>query len=135
MIKLLSKQDIQKILTIPDTINILEKAFVEFAKGNVDLPERTYIHSPEQNGMTLIMPGYLKESGALGTKVVSVFSNNFQKYNLPSTIGTILLLNDKTGQPISIMDGTQITAYRTGAVAGLATKYLSRQMQFQRNGT
>ena len=127
MIKLLSKQNIQKLLTIPDTINVLEKAFVEFAKGNVDIPERTYINSPEQNGMTLIMPGYLKESGVLGTKVVSVFRNNLQKYGLPNTIGTIVLLDDKTGEPISIMDGTQITAYRTGAVAGLAAKYLARQ--------
>lgn len=123
---LLSKQDIQKILTIRDTINILENAFIEFAQGKTDLPERTYIHSREHNGMKLIMPGYLKESGVLGTKIVTVYGNNFQNYNLPNTIGTILLLNDKTGEPISIMDGTQITAYRTGGVAGLASKYLAR---------
>ncbi|KAB2847201.1 MAG: ornithine cyclodeaminase family protein [Melioribacteraceae bacterium] len=123
---LLSKQHIQKILTIKDTITILESAFAEFANGNVDLPERAYIHSKENNGMTLIMPGYLKESHALGTKIVSVYNEN-KKYNLPSVIGTIILQNDKTGEPLAIMDGTLITAFRTGAVAGLAVKYLARQ--------
>lgn len=127
MIKLLSKNDIQKILTITDTINILEKAFIEFGNENVDMPERSYINLPEHDGMKLIMPGYLKESGVLGTKIVTVFRNNFEKYNLPNTIGTILLLDNKTGEPVSIMDGTQITAYRTGAVAGLASKYLARK--------
>lgn len=123
---LISQQHIQKIITIKETINILESAFAEFAKGYVDLPERTYIHSKENNGMTLIMPGYLKESHALGTKIVSVYNGN-KKYNLPSVIGTIILQNDKTGEPLAIMDGTIITAFRTGAVAGLAAKYLTRQ--------
>jgi len=81
---LLSKQEIQSILTIRDTINILESAFAEFANGNVDLPERTYIHSKENNGMTLFMPGYLKESHTLGTKIVTVYNGN-KKYNLPMT--------------------------------------------------
>ena len=123
---LLSKQEIQSILTIRDTINILESAFAEFANGNVDLPERTYIHSKENNGMTLFMPGYLKESHTLGTKIVTVYNGN-KKYNLPSVIGTIFLLDDKTGEPLAIMDGTLITAFRTGAVAGLAAKCLARQ--------
>lgn len=130
MIRLLSKNDIEKILTVPDTINILEKAFAEFAKGKAEMPDRTYINIPEYNGMKLIMPGYLKDSGILGTKVVSVYRDNPLQYGIPSTIGTIILLDDKTGEPISIMDGTQITAYRTGAVAGLAAKYLSRENSY-----
>jgi len=127
MTKLLSKNDVIKILNMDDTIDILEKAFVDLANDNALMPQRTPITTPENNGLALFMPAYLKGMGALGTKVVTVYKDNPTKYNLPTVLGTIILLDEKTGAPIALMDGGYLTAMRTGGVAGLATKYLSRK--------
>ncbi|PKL84274.1 MAG: ornithine cyclodeaminase family protein [Ignavibacteriae bacterium HGW-Ignavibacteriae-3] len=127
MTKLLSGNDVMKILNIKDTIEILEKAFADLAGGRAVMPPRAYIAVPEHNGLVLYMPAYLKGLGALGTKVVTVYKDNVSKYNLPTICGTIILLDEKSGAPIAIMEGSFLTAMRTGAVSGLATKLLSRK--------
>ncbi len=127
MTKLLSKSDVMKVLSIKDTINILEKAFIDLSEGKANMPQRTPILAPDQNGLALFMPAYLKGMGALGTKVVTVYKDNPAKYDLPNVMGTILILDEKTGAPKAIMDGGFLTAMRTGAVAGLASKYLARK--------
>lgn len=127
MTKLLSKKDVIKILSMDDQIEILEKAFEDLSNGNAVMPQRTPIAAPEHNGLALYMPAYLKGMGALGAKVVTVYKDNIPKYNLPTVLGTIILLDDKTGAPIALMDGGYLTAMRTGGVAGLATKFLARK--------
>ncbi len=77
------------------------------------------------------MPAYLKEMGALACKVVSVYKDNPKKQNLPVTIGTVLLQNPESGAVICIMDGGYLTAVRTGAVSGVATKYLANDNKSQ----
>jgi len=127
MTKLLSKNDVIKVLNMNDTIEILEKAFTDLSNGNAVMPQRTPIATPDHNGVALFMPAYLKGIGALGAKVVTVYKDNLPKYNLPTILGTIILLDEKTGAPIALMDGGYLTAMRTGGVAGLATKFLSRK--------
>lgn len=127
MTKILSKEDVKNVLNMKDTIQILEKAFIDLSNGLAVMPQRTPITSPENNGLALFMPAYLKGIGAMGTKVVTVYKDNLPKYNLPTILGTIILLDEKTGAPLSIMDGGYLTAMRTGGAAGLATKYLARE--------
>lgn len=127
MTRILSRQDVEKVLDMKDTIDILEKAFRDLATGNAVMPQRTPIASPDYGGVALFMPAYLKGMGALGAKVVTVFKDNPSKYSLPTVLGTIILLDDKTGAPVAIMDGGYLTAMRTGGAAGLATKYLARK--------
>jgi len=127
MTKLLSKNDVMETLTMNDTIEILEKAFTDLANGNAVMPQRTSITSPENNGVALYMPAYLKGIGAFGIKVVTVFRDNLPKYNLPTILGTVILLDEKTGAPIALLDGGYITAMRTGGAAGLAAKFLARK--------
>ena len=127
MTKILSKNDVMKVLDMKDTIDILEKAFKDLATGNAVMPQRTPITSPDNNGLSLFMPAYLKGMGSLGAKVVTVYKDNPSKYNLPTVLGTIILLDEKTGAPVAIMDGGYLTAMRTGGVAGLATRLLARK--------
>jgi len=127
MTKLLSKNDVMKVLTMNDTINILEKAFEDLSRDNAIMPQRTPISAAEHSGLALFMPAYLKGIGALGAKIVTVYKENLPKYNLPTVLGTISLLDEKTGNPLAIMDGGYLTAMRTGAVAGLASKYLAKK--------
>jgi ornithine cyclodeaminase/alanine dehydrogenase-like protein (mu-crystallin family) len=115
-----------QVLSISDTIDILEDAFADLSNENANMPQRTPISTPDHEGLALFMPAYLKGMGALGAKVVTVYKNNPAKYNLATVLGTIILLDEKTGTPIAIMDGGYLTAMRTGGVAGLATKIFAR---------
>ena len=72
MTKLLSKNDVMKVLNMNDTIDILEKAFTDLSEGKAIMPQHAPILTPEHNGVALFMPAYLKGIGALGAKVVTV---------------------------------------------------------------
>ena len=124
---LLSRRDIEKLLTMKDCMAAVEKAFADLARGGAIMPQRTPIPVPESDGIALFMPAYIKGMGALGAKVVTVYKNNMSKHKLPVVLGTIILLDDATGFPVAVMDGGFITAMRTGAVSGVATKYMARK--------
>ena len=122
---LLTRDDVIRVLGMSDCMTVVEKAFAELASGTAVLPLRIGITPPD--GLALYMPAYLKEMGALACKVVTVYKNNPQKFKLPTTIGKVLLQNPETGEVICIMDGGYLTAVRTGAASGVATRYLARQ--------
>jgi ornithine cyclodeaminase/alanine dehydrogenase len=125
MALILNRNDVIKILDMKDCMDAVEKAFAELSKGTAVLPLRTAIKPPD--GLSLYMPAYLKESGALACKVVTVYKNNPSKFNLPTIFGKVLLQDVETGNVICIMDGGYLTAMRTGAASGVATKYLARK--------
>jgi len=125
MTLILNRNDVVSVLQMKDCMTAMEKAFAELTNGTAVLPLRTAITPPE--GLSLYMPAYLKEMGALACKVVTVYKNNPSKFQLPTTIGKVLLQEPETGEVICIMDGGYLTAVRTGAVSGVATQYLSRK--------
>ena len=127
MTKLLSREDVIKVLDMDATIDILETAFSDLSNGGAVMPQRTPITAPDHGGLALFMPAYLKGLGALGAKVVTVYKENPSKYGMATVLGTIILLDEKTGAPIALMDGGYLTAMRTGGVAGLASKVFARQ--------
>ena len=129
---LLTRYEVMKVLEMSDCMDIIEKAFAELASGTAVLPLRINITPPD--GLALYMPAYLKEMGALACKVVSIYKNNPIKHNLPTTIATVFLQNIETGDVICTMDGRYLTAVRTGAASGVATKYLARNDKGQKAG-
>jgi alanine dehydrogenase len=125
MTLILNRKDVMSVLQMEDCMNAVEKAFAELSNGTAVLPLRTAIKPPD--GLSLYMPAYLKESGALACKVVTVYKDNPVKHNIPTTIGKVLLQDINTGDVICIMDGGYLTAVRTGAASGVATKFLARK--------
>jgi alanine dehydrogenase len=125
MTLILNRNDVISVLQMQDCMDVVEKAFAELANGTAVLPLRTGIKPPD--GISLYMPAYLKEMGALACKVVTVYKDNPVKHNMPTTIGKVLLQDISTGDVICIMDGGYLTAVRTGAASGVATKYLARE--------
>jgi alanine dehydrogenase len=123
---LLSRADIESFFTMKQCMEAVENAFSGLAQGHATMPQRTPIPLPDKSGLVLFMPAHIKNLHALGTKIVSVYNENVRKHNLPAILGTILLLDEDTGFPIAIMDGGFITAMRTGASSGIATKYMAR---------
>jgi len=129
---ILNRDDVIKVLEMKDCMDVVEKAFGELASGTAVLPLRIPITPPD--GLSLYMPAYLKDLGALACKVVTVYKNNPTKHNLPTVIGKVLLQDPETGDVICIMDGGYLTAVRTGAASGVATKYLARKASGQAVG-
>ena len=89
---LLNAEQVKSVLTMKDCINVVESAFAELSNGTAALPLRNNI-SPKDDlpGIALYMPAYLKELNALACKVVTVFKDNPGKFNMPTTIGKVLL--------------------------------------------
>ena len=127
MALLLDRSTIQGLLDMEKMIEILEQAFGELASGSAVMPQRTAVADGDVNGWYAFMPAQLKTMGALGVKSVTVYKDNPSAHGLPATLATIVLMDSQTGQTLAVMDGGYITAMRTGAVTGLATKYLARK--------
>ena len=123
-IRLLSVAEIKQSITMHQAIDAMEGAFIQMAKNQVKLPLRTGVSIEDKQALMLSMPAYLEKDKALGLKVISIFPNNLAQ-NKPSINGLILLLDANTGEAKAIMDAGYLTALRTGAVSGLATKYFS----------
>lgn len=120
---LLNKDDIKKVFTMKDAIEADKEAYRIFSEGKSEVPLRTNMAS-EKNGSMLFMPGYVSELGCAGMKIVSVFPDN-AKIGKPVTPATVLLMDDSTGEVVSILDGTYITRVRTGAASGAAVDLLA----------
>ena len=125
---LLSRKDVISLLTMEDCLSAVENAFGELSRGAAAMPQRAVIKVAEHKGLFLGMPAFIGgDLNALGLKVVTVYPDNPSKHDLPTTLGTLMLCDPATGKAVAIMDAGYLTAVRTGAASGVATKYLARK--------
>lgn len=118
----LSQAEVRRLLDLDQLLEALNKAFVELSAGRSSVPPRTAARTP--NGLLGAMTGYV--DGVLESKLVSVFPEN-HGHGIPSHQAVIVLFDSNNGTPLALMDGTAITAIRTGASAAVAAKLLARQ--------
>ena len=118
---LLSKKDVKGLLFMPAVIAAVEQALKDYALGSARMPHKVYLDT--ENGDFRAMPASL--SGAAGMKWVCAYPGNPAK-GLPNVMATLIYSDPVTGYPLAIMDAMDITAYRTGATAAIASKYLAR---------
>ena len=121
---ILSDGDIAKLLDMGEVIDTVEDAFREYAEGNVVMPTRSTIMVPKHNGSISFMPSYLTGLDAQATKIISIYPDNRGK-GLPTTAAWIVVNDPETGMIEAFMDATYLTAMRTGAVTGVAARYLA----------
>ena len=126
MMILLSKSQVRSILSMSESIKAVEDAFRELALGTATMPTRLSLSIPEKQGWLGVMPAYLAHAGALASKIVTVYQDNATRRGIPNVLASVVLNDVETGRVQAIMEGSQITAMRTGAVSGVATKYLAR---------
>ena len=128
-VRVLSKEDIQAVLSLERIITITEEVFEHFGKGEVYSPPKVSLplQDADQPGMHWIntMPAFLKYKNVVGMKWVNVTSENRSR-GLPVTMGVILLNDATTGMPIGVLDGTWITHMRTGASTAIGARYFAR---------
>ena len=122
---LLSDRDVERILSMEECIGVVEEAFRNLGLGNAVMPLRTIIPIEEFNGAVLIMPSYIKGLNALATKIVTFYPDN-ARFKLPIVNAYVIVNNPKTGVVEAVIEANHLTAMRTGAVSGVATKYLAR---------
>lgn len=121
-LRVLSAADVRRALPMPAAIEAMRGAFLALHRGDVQLPVRLRMTTPD--GVVLFMPAY-DGAGGLGQKVVTVFGGNPAR-GLPTVNALVTLYDAETGLPRALLEGTTLTALRTGAVAGLATDLLAR---------
>lgn len=124
-INVLNKSQIEEVFTMKDAIVASKDALSIYSSGGSDVPLRINLDVEKAAGQSLYMPGYAADADALGVKIVSVYPNNAEK-GLIAVPATMVLLDADTGQVCALLDGTHLTAVRTGAVAGAATDVLAR---------
>ena len=119
---LLNGEDVRALIDLPSLFEPLERALVELSRGTTSVPPRTVARAP--GGFLGSMPGYIPGM-ALEAKLVSVFAGNHER-GLPSHQALIALFDEETGMPLCVMDGTVVTAVRTGATSAVAARALAR---------
>lgn len=125
-LRVLSREVTEKVLQLSDVISTVEEVYRLKAMGETAVfPLVFHEFEPGVADMD-IKSGWLKGSDIFGLKVVSWFGENVKK-NLPALIGTVLVMDAKTGVPQGILDGSHITGIRTGAAGAIGAKLLARK--------
>ncbi len=123
--RILNGAEVAALLPMPECIDLMERALATLARGGAQLPLRTVLRLPGGRGAFGAMPAWLDEPMALGLKAIAVFPGN-QAAGLDSHQGLVLLFDPDRGTPTAILDAASITAIRTAAVSGAATRALAR---------
>lgn len=121
----LSRDQVQALaMPMAEVMTIVEGALREHGLRKVDMPPTIGV-LPKANSFIHAMPAYVPAAGAVGCKWVTVYASNLgTDYEL--TMGLLILNDVEHGAPRCVMDSAHVTALRTGAVTGIAAKYLAR---------
>lgn len=119
---LIGAADIPRLLPMPVAVALMREAFITISQGSASLAHRQAL--PMASGTGLLM-GAARDGLGLGAKLVAIVPGNRER-GLPGSIGLVSLLDDVTGEPLALLDGTSLTAVRTAALNGCAIDLLAR---------
>ncbi len=122
--RFLDEIEVRKRLRMPDLIDAMERALIEFSAGRVQQPVRT-VFQFGANSLFGLMPSYVPSLPALGAKLVTVCPGNTQT-GLGTHQAVIVMLDPVTGVAEAILDGRYITEVRTAAVSAVSARRLAR---------
>ncbi|WP_119390185.1 ornithine cyclodeaminase family protein [Taklimakanibacter lacteus] len=110
---------------MPQIMDIIETGLRAHGAGEVVLPPKGHIHLDDRyNGHFNILMGYAGPIDTAGVKVIGDYVDNY-RHGLPSEIALLTLYEPRTGIPLCIMDATDLTWLRTGAVTGIGARRLA----------
>jgi alanine dehydrogenase len=124
--RILTAAEVERLLPMSQAIAAVRDAFAQLSMGNALAPVRSVLQPPRQDTVTLVMPGYVPKPPTLSVKTVSVVPSNPDR-GLPRVIATVLVVDPATGATVGLVEGTSVTAIRTGAASGVATDLLARK--------
>lgn len=120
----INAEEVRRLLPMAACMEAMEAALKQLGRGEAQNPLRSVNWLPEQRGILLAMPALSEE--AMAIKVIAVMPGN---HGTPydSHMGAVILFDTQYGRPLALMDASEITAIRTAAVSGVATRALARQ--------
>lgn len=124
-ILIVNQAEVRLLLPMAECMDVMSDALSALARGEALLPLRPIMWLPDRSGALALMPSALASMNAMGVKVITVFPGN---HGTPfdSHQGAVLLFDSAHGRLLAVMDATEITAIRTAAVSGVATRVLAR---------
>jgi ornithine cyclodeaminase len=123
---IISQSDVPELLPMDPCIDAMAEALLSLAQGDAVLPLRSMVWMPDKSGLLGLMPAYLGAPRSLGLKVISYLPKNHGSAR-DSHQGAVLLFDADNGELLAMIDASSITAIRTAAVSGLATRLLARE--------
>ncbi len=118
--------DAAQVRALLDPAALVEALRTAFAQDDVVAPPRVHHQVDEERDATLLVMPAWRTGGWIGVKVVGHFPGN-GALGLPAIHGTYLLMDATTGQPAAVLDGTELTRWRTAAASALAADHLAPQ--------
>lgn len=125
-IRVLRGHEVRALLPMSECIELMHRTMIAVSEGRVVLPLRSVLVMPEGRGMMGNMPGFLADPECFGIKLVSLMPHNKPPL-YSSHLGLVLLFESEHGRPVALLDAAEITAIRTAAASGLATRLLARE--------
>ena len=116
-----SRAEVERLLDLDAMLDALEDAFRALSRGDADVPPRVAARAPA--GLLGTMPGRIP--GTLAAKVVTVFPGNDAR-GIHTHQAVIVVADESDGTPVALLDGTHITAMRTGGGAAVSVRVLAR---------
>jgi alanine dehydrogenase len=118
--------EVKKVLSLRECIDLIEDLY-RFDSHEINSQPLRTLTRVDEHSVILTMPASSNRIKRFAVKIVTEFSKNPERFSIPSQGGTILLFDLDNGMPLASLDAPAITAIRTGALCGLATKILSRK--------
>lgn len=124
---ILNADDVRRALPMDQAIEAMKDAYASLSEGTAVAPLRTRLPIPGSDALSLFMPAYVhtKDSEALAIKAVSLFPAN-PACGLAYIQAAVLVFDPGTGQAQALLEGSSLTAIRTGAAGGAGIDILSR---------
>lgn len=123
--RVISRDLVRKLLPMNECVEVMARAFEDASAGRAVVPSRQHTLIPGGRGQLLTMPCATSGVDSYGAKLVSVHPDNAGA-GLPTIQGVVILFDRLTGAPKAIIDGAEISAIRTAAGSGIATRLLAR---------
>ncbi len=117
---------VPELLPMAECVEVMAQALAALSRGDAVLPLRSLVWLPDRSGLIGLMPAYLATPASVGLKVVTVIPGNHGS-DRDSHQGAVLLFDTHSGSLLAVIDASSITAIRTAAVSGLATRLLARE--------
>ena len=122
--RILKRSEVEELASMDLAVAAVESAFAAFGRGEATMPPKVYLSVEDHDGDFRAMPARLGNSA--GIKWVNVHSQNRKRYGLPTVMAVYVLNDPSNAFPLAVMDGTSLTALRTGAAGGVASRHLAR---------
>lgn len=124
--RIINATGVRRLLPMGECIDVMAEAMAALSSGALAIPPRLLAPLANRSDALLLMPGSSTALARYGAKVISLHPDNPAR-GFPAVQGFVALFDRDNGAPIALLEGGEVTAIRTAAASGLATRLLARE--------